>query len=105
MVAEMTNSPNIGELTIDDTDGVWMVTTMNGTTYVIDFDNMTVLRTPNPEDDDDGKNLRQDGAPRPLLGCSGVAIGADMVFIIDIRGDGIPTRRWTSMVIRIEKLA
>ncbi|RKR76306.1 hypothetical protein [Frondihabitans australicus] len=100
----MTDSPDPIMLNIDQTEGVYLVTTMNGSAYVIDFDKMTARRTPNPDDDDDEKNLRKDGEERSLLGMSRVAIGADMVMILDIRGDGIPTRRWTSMVIRIERL-
>lgn len=94
----MTGSPEL-LLSIDDTDGVWMVTTLNGSAYVIDYDNMTVRRTPNPQDDDAEKTLRQDGVARPLLMCSQVAIGSDMVFILDVRGDGVPTRRQTSIAV------
>jgi len=49
--------------------------------------------------------LRKDGEDRPLLGVSEIAIGSDMILILDVRGDGIPTRRWTSPVIMFEKLA
>lgn len=100
----MTDSPNVDPAAITERAGVWCATTLNGTAYLIDFDRMTVLRTPDPHDDDDAKNLRKDGEERPLIGVTDIAIGSDIVFILDVRGDGIPTRRWTSMVIRIERL-
>lgn len=101
----MTDPPNLGALSITEPEGAWLVTTLSGTSYVIDFGNGTALRRPDPNDEDDEKTLRRDDEARPLLGCGPIAIGSDMVLILDIRGDGIPTRRWTTPVIRIERLA
>ncbi|GAA4666677.1 hypothetical protein [Frondihabitans cladoniiphilus] len=102
----MTGGPeNIAELAVTSREGVWCATTLNGSAYVIDFGEMTVRRTPDPNDDDEAKNLRKDGEERPLLGIDQIAIGSDMIFILDIRGDGTPTTRWTSPVIRIERVA
>jgi hypothetical protein len=101
----LSDTPHLGELAITDRQGSYVVTTLNGSAYVIDFDNMTSKRTPNPSEEDDDKNLRKDGEERPLLAASDIAIGSDMILMLDIRGDGIPTRRWTSPVIRIERLA
>lgn len=96
---------DFAELAVTSHEGVWRATTMNGSAYVIDFGEMTVHRTPDPNDDDEAKNLRKDGEERPLLGIDQIAIGSDIIFILDIKGDGSPTRRWTSPVIRIERLA
>lgn len=100
----MTDTPNLGAMSITDPVGTWAVTTLSGTSYVIDFDNGTALRRPDPNSDDAEKTLRRDDVPRPLLGCGDIGIGSDMVLILDLRGDGVPTRRWTTPVIRIEKL-
>jgi hypothetical protein len=100
----MPDSPNLDEVGFTEREGVYLVSTLTGSAYIIDFDTMTATRTPNPYDDDDEKTLRKDGEERPLLGISEIAIGRDMILLLDLRGDGVPTRRWTSPVIRIERL-
>lgn len=101
-----TDSPDPGVLAVTERDGVYLVTTLTGSAYVIDFQKMTATRNPNPYDEDQEKNLRKDGEERPLIGISEIAIGSDMILILDVRGDGVPTRRWrTTPAIRIERLA
>lgn len=85
--------------------GVYAVTTFNGTQYLVNLDELTVTRFSNPDDPDPEKNLRQDGETRPLLAFELIVIGQGMTLILDIRGDGIPTRRQTSTVTRIENRA
>jgi hypothetical protein len=101
----MSDSAQFHELAVSEQGGVYLVSTLSGSHYMLDFDRMTVQRTPDPDDEDEEKNLRKDGDELHLFGVTEIAVGSGMVLLLDVRGDGIPTRRWTTWVTRIERLA
>lgn len=101
----MSDDTHAGELAAPPRTGVYLVVTMTGSRYRIDLDNDTATRFPDPDDPDPSKNLRQDETERPLLGMGALEIGHDLVMVLDVRGDGIPTVRRTTPVISWERIA
>jgi len=72
-----------------------IVTTQNSV-YIFDTDERTVTRYPA------GDALRRDGEPIPVIAATVPVIGQAWSLILDLRGDGIPTRRRTSDVLAID---
>lgn len=54
-----TDSPDAGVLAVTERDGIYLVTTLTGSAYVINFQKMTATRNPNPYDEDQEKKSPQ----------------------------------------------
>jgi hypothetical protein len=83
--------------------GLWRVTTETGSIYLIDLDNMTVLRVPD-RDVEDHSDLRRDGDTLALLEIGEPAVGHCMVMVLEPLGAGDATVRRTSLVTEIKEL-
>jgi hypothetical protein len=72
--------------------GVHRVGTLNASPYGLDFDarTATAVRSPKLNDPDPLKNVRRDEEEFPLLAVSPLAIGRDLLMVLDLRGDGMP---------------
>lgn len=101
----MSDDTEAGELPATPRTGVYLVVTATDSRYRIDLDNNTATRFPDPHEPDPSKHLRQDETKRPLLGLAAFQIGHDLVMVLDVRGDGIPTVRRTTTVISWEQIA
>ncbi|KQQ28653.1 hypothetical protein [Frondihabitans sp. Leaf304] len=101
----MSDDTDAGELPAMPQTGVYLVVTLTGSHYRIDFDQKTATRFPDPDDADPAKNLRQDENERPLLRMGALEIGHDLVMVLNIRGDGIPTVRRTTPVVSWVRIA
>lgn len=72
-------------------------TTESGSVYLVSGDTLTRMVG--------GSGiLRKDGEPVPVLQFGGLEVGEPATFLLDIRGDGIPTTRITSPVLEIKEL-
>ncbi|TRW45593.1 hypothetical protein [Georgenia yuyongxinii] len=89
------------QLTDEDT-GRWWVTT-EGSAYLVDLDARTVTRAPGQGSDGLTTGLRRDGDPVPLLAIEQCRRAHPAVLVLDVRGDGVPTIRRTSLIIRITR--
>ena len=85
-----------------DQTWVYLVTTLSGTRYLLDFSAMTATRYLDRGDDN---ALRHDDEERPLLSCTYPTIGEPLTLVLDLRGDGVPTVRSTNLVSAIERIA
>jgi hypothetical protein len=85
-----------------DQTGVYLVTTLSGTRYLLNFSAMTATRY---LDLDDDNTLRRDDEERPLLFCTYPTIGEPLTLVLDLRGDGVPTVRSTNLVSAVERIA
>lgn len=101
----MSNDTTTGELSATPRTGVYLVVTWTGSRYRIDPDNNTAARFPDPDGPDPSNNLRHDETERSLLGLGALEIGHDLVMVLDVRGDGIPTFRRSTTVISLERIA
>jgi hypothetical protein len=78
--------------------------------YVLDFDERTLVRVPDAgrgSVDDAGvavAALRGDHLPLRLVDAGHVRLGERLVFVLDVRGDGVLTRRVSTFVRRIVRL-
>jgi hypothetical protein len=92
-----------------DESGLWEIRTASRAQYRLDLDRRTLSRrTAEPADRAElpAVALRRDGEVLPLLGLlRPVTIGASMVALVDLRGDGVPTVRETTPVRSIDRLA
>jgi hypothetical protein len=68
-----------------------------GAVYEFDPASMTAVRLRR-----DGGQLRRDGEPLTLLSWPHPAVGLGMELQLQVREDGLPTTRFTSVVRRIE---
>jgi len=95
------------ELT-DDAGGLWAVSTVSGSSYLLDLDARIMLRQTDPyidDPDEDDHTLRRDGDPVYLIRLLHCAIGDGMVLGVNLGVDGVAfTTRLSTTVIRIEKL-
>ncbi|TRW44403.1 hypothetical protein [Georgenia yuyongxinii] len=86
-------------LSDDDTGRWWVIT--EGSAYLVDLDAHNASRAPGLGGDGLTVDLRRDGEPVPLLGIGECRRARSAVFVLDIRGGGVPTIRTTSLVARI----
>ncbi|MDQ0259547.1 hypothetical protein [Sinomonas atrocyanea] len=89
--------------------GQYVVVTESASVYILDIggpESSTLNRMPagGPVGDYDAAVLRRDGETVPLLGILRLEMGLPAVFLIDVRGDGVPTVRGTTPVAGIERL-
>lgn len=84
--------------------GVWEVRTETGSAYVLDLQEQTLTRLPD-RDNEVYSDLRRDGDSIPILAIiTPPCVGFSMTLLINIRGDGVPTLRTTSLVVSIKEL-
>jgi len=92
----------------DGTGGLWAVSTVSGSSYLLDLDARIMLRQTDPYVDDPGDGdhtLRRDGDPVHLIRLLHCAIGDGMVLMVNLGVDGVAyTTRLSTTVIRIEEL-
>lgn len=82
--------------------GVWSVQTVTGTTYLLDLNNMLVVRQSDLTAGDDSI-LRRDGDPMSLVRLHHCEVGDSMVLLLDLRVAEVDfTARISSTVLRIE---
>lgn len=96
---------------LTDDDGLWAVSTVSGSSYLLDLDARIMLRQTEPYADGlDGRDegdltLRRDGDPVHLIRLLHCAIGDGMVLVVNLGVDGVAfTTRMSTTVIRIEEL-
>lgn len=91
--------------------GTWLIQT-EMSAYLIDRDAATLQRLPGQgagmDPDLPGEawveSLRKDGESIPLLDVDVCVVGERAILLIDVRGDGVPTSRHTSVVRAITDL-
>lgn len=103
--------------------GQWVISTESGSLYMLDLDQATQTRVPDPDGlpnspyvDSAGQSrpgagpslwaagLRRDGEPVPLIDFDPVWVGWPLAMWLDIRGDGIRTYRSTTPVVGAQRL-
>lgn len=100
-----------GLLMLDDSaSGKWEVVTWSST-YLLDLDARTITRAPDSGTGDPTgggpvghTRMRQDHLPVPLVRIERCQSGQPMVLTVDVRGDGVLTRRWSTPVASIRPL-
>lgn len=97
------------EIQADTTTGVWTVQTRTST-YLLDFDEMTLLRAPGVgvEDSDEWtvSRLRRDSEDIPLLGVKSCRVGESAQFWVRAADDpDVRTWRITTPVVSIERIS
>lgn len=93
----------------DRSRGVWIVNTKTSR-YLVDLDSQIIVRSPDttrsePRPGPPVAALRLDHDSIPLITLVRCRIGSPMIAILDVRKDGIRTRRETTDVTRIQSLA
>ncbi|WP_460991157.1 hypothetical protein [Sinomonas soli] len=89
--------------------GIWRVRTASGTVYLLDLqsEGSTLTRLPATEPPTSPLaltgELRKDGQAIPLLAVVSLEVGQEAQFWLDVRGDGVPTFRWTTEVVTIDE--
>lgn len=96
------------EIPDDTSEGVWTVVTRTST-YVIDFEAMTLLRAPGVGRTEDERwevsELRRDSEDIPLLGLKSCRVGDPAQFWVRAADDpGVRTWRVTTPVVEIERI-
>ncbi|MFW0794731.1 hypothetical protein AAFP30_13050 [Gordonia sp. CPCC 205515] len=96
------------EIQADTTTGVWTVQTRTST-YLLDFDEMTLLRAPGVGGDDSEdwtvSRLRRDSEDIPLLGVKSCRVGESAQFWVRAADDpDVRTWRITTPVVSIERI-
>jgi hypothetical protein len=84
------------------TTGSYLVET-EASYHLIDLDARTVTRTRIGERGFEPSHLRRDGSEINLVDVD-ASVGSGMILILDLRGDGIPTVRLSTDVVRIRRL-
>ncbi|SIR89062.1 hypothetical protein SAMN05445060_1450 [Williamsia sterculiae] len=97
------------QLEPDTTEGVWTVVTRTST-YLLDFDEMTLLRAPGVGSSDDESwaisQLRRDSEDIPLLGVKSCRVGESAQFWVRATDDpDVRTWRITTPVVSIERIS
>lgn len=75
-----------------------MRVTTEASVYDIDLVAMTLTRHAGA----DASDLRKDGETVPLIEVVSCEVGHRGVFLVDVRGDGIATARYTTLITSIE---
>lgn len=99
---------NENSVLIPTMTGIWAVTTETSS-YIVNLTENTVTRIPGdlatpPLTDIITATLRRDNTTVPLLMLRLCRVGEPMQLLLDIRGDGIPTLRTTTIVQSIEPI-
>ena len=85
--------------------GFWAVSTLSGTTYLLDLDQGVVLRQ-SVSDGEVDHGLRRDAEPLRLMSIGRCAVGESMLLIIDLQVPGVDfTTRRSTPVTRIQRLS
>lgn len=90
----------------DDVTGLFEILTQTAT-YLLDLDECTLTRYPDRPATTGAylaAPLRKDGLDLPLLKILRCALGAPLLVLVDVRGDGVSTLRQSTPVRRIERL-
>lgn len=96
---------------LEITPGVYEITTATGSLYELVVGEETTLRrlpkavTPEVDHADLSTELRRDAEAISVLKIVRLEVGTTAGFILDLRGDNIPTLRETSSVQRIQRTA
>jgi hypothetical protein len=90
------------------TAGEWEVVTETST-YIVDVEAMTATRLAVGAGSLDGARvpryeLRRDGKPMRLLVLPAPVVGEPWDLVLDVRGDGVPTVRRTTLVCHVTQL-
>ena len=98
----------VAEIAADQRDGVWTIVT-HTSTYVIDFEEMTLLRAPGVGRADDHRwevsELRRDSQDIPLLGVKQCRVGEPAQFWVRAADDpDVRTWRITTPVVEIQRI-
>ena len=92
----------------DDAGGLWAVSTVSGSSYLLDLDSRIMLRQTDPYVDDRGEGdhaLRRDGDPVHVIRLLHCAVGDQMSLVVNLGVEGVAfTFRISTTVIRIEAL-
>jgi hypothetical protein len=106
----------------DRDSGQWQVLTETGSRYIIDLDARTLTRVPDSDALERWRAVHADPVPVvqvvslntpamrrdfdaiPFWALSAVSVGAPMVAVLDVLGNGTPTLRRTSLVLAAEAL-
>ena len=88
--------------------GRWRVTTETAV-YDIDLDAAWICRHPADEQPRGGQyphiaTLRSDDTPIPLVAVHQCQLGAPMILVLDLRGDGVLTVRMSTEVLKVERV-
>lgn len=89
--------------------GRWLITT-ESSTHLLDLDAMTIVRTPDAGSgaiDGTGTppkaaSLRRDTEPVDVLSVERITLGSRARLWLDVRRDGVPTLRTTTIVTSID---
>ncbi|WP_018179327.1 hypothetical protein [Jongsikchunia kroppenstedtii] len=97
------------EIDVDTAEGVWTVVTRTST-YLLDFDEMTLLRAPGVGSSEDENwavsELRRDSEDIPLLGVKSCRVGESAQFWVRAADDpDVRTWRITTPVVSIERIS
>lgn len=74
-----------------------MIVETSNSEYVIDEEARTVARHPM------GEHLRRDNEALTYLWMEEPLVGQSLQMLLDLRGDGVPTLRTTSTVLRVRR--
>lgn len=90
-----------------DATGRWEVFTETSA-YLLDLDAAVVTRVPGAGAGQvmgrvPTASLRRDREGLPLIRFDGAVVGQTMALVIDVRGDGVPTLRQTTVVVLIRQ--
>ncbi|GAC78286.1 hypothetical protein SAMN04488550_2269 [Gordonia malaquae] len=98
----------VSEIPSGTSDGVWTVMT-HTSTYVLDFEEMTLLRAPGVGRNEDQRwevsELRRDSEDIPLIGVKQCVVGEPAQFWVTAADDpDVRTWRITTPVVDIERI-
>ena len=101
-------APRVTAIPPETTDGVWTVVT-HTSTYVLDFEEMTLLRAPGVGRHEDERwevsELRRDSQDIPLLGLKECRVGRPAEFWVSAADDpDVKTWRITTPVVEIQRI-
>jgi BMFP domain-containing protein YqiC len=88
------------------TEGLWQVTTIAGTQYLLDLDVGMMIRRRNPDvDPERSSSIRLDDQPTRLLVVERCEVGSDMSLLMKLRQQNSAlSRRTSTLVVRIERV-
>lgn len=77
-----------------------IIKTESGSIYEYDVEGKTLFRLPT-EDVKPWTELRRDKEKIEVIEAADIEVGQSAIFILNLRGDGIPTVRMTSLVTEV----
>jgi hypothetical protein len=88
----------------DFASGTYLMRTKSGSHYLVDYDQMTLLRVASPSTSGES-TLRNDGEEIDILDMSTCHVGLGMLFLVDLHIPGVPfTMRPTTPVVSVERV-